>query len=114
VGIIIEGDKSLSYQEVKKRLAAKKWDIVFARSPMIARFSQKQSYSYLAGMFPGSATYKSGIFVKVNSPIRSIELSVYYSQVSFSIEITDDCKRSNSQRCAYHCQSSCKYLMSIW
>jgi ABC-type phosphate/phosphonate transport system substrate-binding protein len=72
VGIIIEGDKSLSYQEVKKRLAAKKWDIVFARSPMIARFSQKQSYSYLAGMFPGSATYKSGIFVKANSPIRSI------------------------------------------
>jgi serine/threonine protein kinase len=72
VGIIIEGDKSLSYQEVKKRLAAKKWDIVFARSPMIARFSQKQSYSYLAGMFPGSPTYKSGIFVKANSPIRSI------------------------------------------
>jgi ABC-type phosphate/phosphonate transport system substrate-binding protein len=72
VGIIIEGDKSLSYQEVKKRLAAKKWDIVFARSPMISRFSQKQSYSYLAGMFPGSATYKSGIFVKANSPIRSI------------------------------------------
>jgi ABC-type phosphate/phosphonate transport system substrate-binding protein len=72
VGIIIEGDRSLSYQEVKKRLAAKKWDIVFARSPMIARFSQKQSYSYLAGMFPDKATYKSGIFVKANSPIRSI------------------------------------------
>jgi ABC-type phosphate/phosphonate transport system substrate-binding protein/tRNA A-37 threonylcarbamoyl transferase component Bud32 len=72
VGIIIEGDRSLSYQEVKKRLAAKKWDIVFARSPMISRFSQKQSYSYLAGMFPDKATYKSGIFVKANSPIRSI------------------------------------------
>ncbi len=72
VGIIIEGGKSLSYQEVKKRLAAKKWDIVFARSPMISRFSQKQSYSYLAGMFPGSPNYQSGIFVKANSPIRSI------------------------------------------
>ena len=72
VGIIIEGDKSLSYQEVKRRLAAKKWDIVFARSPMISRFSQKQSYSYLAGMFPGSPNYQSGIFVKANSPIRSI------------------------------------------
>ena len=72
VGIIIEGDKSLSYQEVKKRLAAKKWDIIFARSPMISRFSQKQSYSYLAGMFPGSPNYQSGIFVKANSPIRSI------------------------------------------
>lgn len=72
VGIIIEGDKSLSYQEVKKRLAAKKWDIVFARSPMISRFSQKQSYSYLAGMFPNTPTYKSGIFVKANSPIQSI------------------------------------------
>ena len=73
VGIVIEGDKNLSYQEVKKRLAAKEWDIVFARSPMIARFSQKQSYSYLAGMFPGSPTYKSGIFVKTYSPIRSID-----------------------------------------
>lgn len=72
VGIIIEGDRSLSYQEVKKRLAAKKWDIIFARSPMISRFSQKQSYLYLAGMFPDKATYKSGIFVKANSPIRSI------------------------------------------
>ena len=72
VGIVIEGDKSLSYQEVKKRLAGKKWDIAFARSPMISRFAQKQGYSYLAGMFPGSASYQSGIFVKVNSPIRSI------------------------------------------
>jgi ABC-type phosphate/phosphonate transport system substrate-binding protein len=72
VGIIIEGDKSLSYQEVKKRLADKKWDIAFARSPMISRFAQKQGYSYLAGMFPGSASYQSGIFVKANSPIRSI------------------------------------------
>jgi serine/threonine protein kinase len=72
VGIVIEGDKSLSYQEVKKRLAEKKWDIAFARSPMISRFAQKQGYSYLAGMFPGSASYQSGIFVRANSPIRSI------------------------------------------
>lgn len=72
VGIIIEGDKSLSYQEVKKRLAEKKWDIAFARSPMISRFAQKQGYSYLAGMFPGSPSYQSGIFVRANSPIRSI------------------------------------------
>jgi serine/threonine protein kinase len=72
VGIIIEGDKSLSYQEVKKRLADKKWDIAFARSPMISRFAQKQGYSYLAGMFPSSASYQSGIFVRANSPIRSI------------------------------------------
>ena len=72
VGIIIEGDKSLSYQEAKKRLAEKKWDIAFARSPMISRFAQKQGYSYLAGMFPGSASYQSGIFVRANSPIRSI------------------------------------------
>ncbi len=72
VGIIIEGDKSLSYQEVKKRLSEKKWDIAFARSPMISRFAQKQGYSYLAGMFPGSSSYQSGIFVRANSPIRSI------------------------------------------
>jgi serine/threonine protein kinase len=72
VGIIIEGDKSLSYQEVKKRLSEKKWDIAFARSPMISRFAQKQGYSYLAGMFPGSTSYQSGIFVRANSPIRSI------------------------------------------
>ena len=72
VGIVIEGDKSLSYQEVKKRLAEKKWDIAFARSPMISRFAQKQGYSYLAGMFPGSPSYQSGIFVRANSSIRSI------------------------------------------
>ena len=40
---------------------------------MISRFAQKQGYSYLAGMFPGSASYQSGIFVRANSPIRSID-----------------------------------------
>lgn len=73
IGVIIEGDKSLPYQESKRRLADKKWDILFARSPMISRFAQKQNYSYLAGMFPNSPSYSSGIFVKADSPIKSID-----------------------------------------
>jgi serine/threonine protein kinase len=72
IKVIVEGSKKLSYQEVKKRLLEKKWDITFAKSPMISRFAQKQGYSYLAGMFPDSAIYNSGIFVRKNSSIRSI------------------------------------------
>jgi ABC-type phosphate/phosphonate transport system substrate-binding protein len=73
IGISIDGDRSLSYQDVKNRIANKKWDIAFARSPMISRFAQKQSYSYLAAMFPSSPNYKSGIFVRADSPIKSID-----------------------------------------
>lgn len=72
IKVVVEGNKKLSYQEVKKRLLEKKWDITFAKSPMISRFAQKQGYSYLAGMFPDSTIYNSGIFVRKNSPIRSI------------------------------------------
>jgi ABC-type phosphate/phosphonate transport system substrate-binding protein len=73
IGISLDGDGSLSYQEVKNRIANKKWDIAFARSPMMSRFAQKQSYSYLAAMFPGSQNYKSGIFVRADSSIKSID-----------------------------------------
>jgi serine/threonine protein kinase len=72
IKVVVEGSKKLSYGEVKKRLQEKKWDITFAKSPMISRFAQKQGYSYLAGMFPDSTIYNSGIFVRKNSPIRSI------------------------------------------
>jgi serine/threonine protein kinase len=73
IKIVVEGSKKLSYGEVKKRLLEKRWDITFAKSPMISRFAQKQGYLYLAGMFPDSTIYNSGIFVKKNSPIRSID-----------------------------------------
>lgn len=73
IGISLDGDKSLSYQDIKSRIADKKWDITFARSPMISRFAQKHGYSYLAAMFPGSVSYKSGIFVRTDSPIKSID-----------------------------------------
>jgi serine/threonine protein kinase len=73
IKVVVEGSKKLSYSEVKKRLIEKKWDIAFAKSPMISRFAQKQGYSYLAGMFPDSTIYNSGMFVKKNSPIRSID-----------------------------------------
>jgi serine/threonine protein kinase len=73
ISVVIEGNKNLSYQEIKKKLSTRQWDIAFARSPMTSRFAQKQGYSYLAGMFPDSTTYNSGIFVRKNSPIRSID-----------------------------------------
>ncbi len=73
IKVVVEGSKKLSYGEVKQRLSGKRWDITFAKSPMISTFAQKQGYSYLAGMFPDSTSYNSGIFVKKNSPIRSID-----------------------------------------
>jgi serine/threonine protein kinase len=72
INVVVEGDKKLSHREIKKKIVNKEWDIAFTRSPMISRFAQKKGYYYLAGMFPDSTTYNSGIFVRKNSPIRSI------------------------------------------
>ncbi|MTF37522.1 protein kinase domain-containing protein [Cyanobacterium aponinum] len=72
IKVRINGDRTLSYPEAKKRMEAKQWDIAFATSPMLSIFAKNQGYNHLAGMFPGSNSYNAGLFVRSDSPIQSI------------------------------------------
>ncbi|MCU0537523.1 MAG: phosphate/phosphite/phosphonate ABC transporter substrate-binding protein [Hydrococcus sp. Prado102] len=74
VKIKLDGDRSLTYQEAKNRLAKKRWDIAFTLSPMISVAAKDNGYSWVARMFPDKpAFYQSALFVKADSPIQSLE-----------------------------------------
>lgn len=73
VQIIIDGDENLSYEEARKRMINKEWDISFPQSPMLSIAAKNNSYSYAARMFPNSPPYyQATIFTKADSPIKSI------------------------------------------
>ncbi|MBD2515953.1 PhnD/SsuA/transferrin family substrate-binding protein [Nostoc sp. FACHB-973] len=72
--INIDGDKNISYQEVKKRIASKEWDIVFTLSPMLSIAAKDNGYTFIARMFPDRpAYYQSVLFVRADNYIKSIE-----------------------------------------
>ncbi|MCL1463179.1 Swt1 family HEPN domain-containing protein [Argonema galeatum] len=72
--ILIEGDRKFSYQEAKNRIALKEWDIAFTSSPMVSIAAKDNGYTFVARMFPKNPPYYySGIFVKSDSPIRSLD-----------------------------------------
>lgn len=73
INIIINGDKTLPYEEAQNRIQNKQWDIAFTNSPVISIFAKDQGYSYLAAMFPESPGYHSGLFVPIDSPINSLD-----------------------------------------
>lgn len=73
VKVIVEGDKELSYEEVRSRIALKKWDIAFTLSPMVSVAAKDNRYTFVARMFPNNPPYYySGIFVKSDSYIHSL------------------------------------------
>ena len=73
IEVIVQGDSSISYQEVKEKIRSKEWDIVFATSPVLSIYAKQNGYTWMATMFPGSDTYRAGLFVKRDSPIQSID-----------------------------------------
>jgi mRNA-degrading endonuclease RelE of RelBE toxin-antitoxin system len=69
----VEGDRQLSYQEAKNRLAKRQWDIAFTFSPILSTIARDNGYQYVGRMFPNRPPYyKSVIFTRANSPIRTI------------------------------------------
>jgi len=73
IRVIIDGDKTLPYQEAQNRIANQEWDIAFATSPVISIFAKDNGYTFTASMFPSSDSYRSGIFVRRESPIQSLD-----------------------------------------
>lgn len=73
VRIVIDGDKTLPYQEAENRIAAKEWDIAFTLSPVISVAAKDNDYTFVAQMFPGNGRYQSALFVRADSPIKSTD-----------------------------------------
>jgi endonuclease YncB( thermonuclease family)/ABC-type phosphate/phosphonate transport system substrate-binding protein len=74
VQIVIDGDENLSYEEARKRIINKEWDISFPQSPMLSIAAKNNGYLYVARMFPDSPPYyQATLFTKANSAIKSID-----------------------------------------
>ncbi|MBD2666720.1 phosphate/phosphite/phosphonate ABC transporter substrate-binding protein [Richelia sinica] len=73
VQIVIDGDEKLSYEEARKRMLNKEWDISFPQSPMLSIAAKNNGYTFAARMFPNSPPYyQATLFTKANSPIKSL------------------------------------------
>lgn len=73
IEIIINGDKTLSYETAQERMADYQWDIAFATSPVLSIFAKDKDYNFVAVMFPNSEVYQSGLIVSSDSSINSID-----------------------------------------
>lgn len=74
IDVVVEGDFKITYKEAQDNIANKKWDIVFANSPMNGMKAKDNSYKWVARMYPKyPPTYQSALFVRSDSPIKSID-----------------------------------------
>jgi len=72
--VSIDGNKKLSYEEAKAKISSKKWDIAFTFSPMNSTHAKKNTYYYVARMFPSSRPfYKSALFARRDNGINKIK-----------------------------------------
>ena len=74
VEIVVDGRRSMPYSEARERLVKQEWDIAFTLSPILSIAAKDNGYTFAAQMFPnGSPYYQSALFVKSDSPIKSLE-----------------------------------------
>ncbi|MBD2341827.1 PhnD/SsuA/transferrin family substrate-binding protein [Calothrix sp. FACHB-156] len=73
VQIVLDGDDSISYEEARKRMINKEWDIAFTLSPILSVAAKNNNYHFAAKMFPNNPPYyQATLFTKSNSIIQSI------------------------------------------
>ncbi|MBD2527776.1 PhnD/SsuA/transferrin family substrate-binding protein [Nostoc sp. FACHB-133] len=73
VQIVIDGDESISYEEARKRMINKEWDIAFTLSPILSLAAKNNDYHFAARMFPNNPPYyQATLFTKSTSSIQSI------------------------------------------
>jgi ABC-type phosphate/phosphonate transport system substrate-binding protein len=73
VEIIIDGSGATSYEEARKKMISKEWDITFTMSPILSVAAKNNNYHFAVRMFPDKpAYYQAVLFTKADSPIESI------------------------------------------
>ncbi|TBR56475.1 nuclease [Westiellopsis prolifica IICB1] len=73
VQIVLDGDESISYEEARKRMINKEWDIAFTLSPILSLAAKNNDYHFAAIMFPNNPPYyQATLFTKSTSAIQSI------------------------------------------
>lgn len=73
VQIVIDGDESIPYEEARKRLINKEWDIAFTLSPILSVAAKNNDYHFAARMFPNNPPYyQATLFTKSTSSIQSL------------------------------------------
>ncbi|QOV24723.1 PhnD/SsuA/transferrin family substrate-binding protein [Anabaenopsis elenkinii CCIBt3563] len=73
VEIIIDGSGATSYEEARKKMISKEWDIAFTMSPILSVAAKNNNYHFAVRMFPDKpAYYQAVLFTKADSPIESI------------------------------------------
>lgn len=74
IDVVVEGDSKITYKEAQDHITNKKWDIVFANSPMNGMKAKDNNYKWASRMYAKyPPTYQSALFVRSNSPIKSID-----------------------------------------
>lgn len=73
VQIVIDGDESIPYEEARKRMINKEWDIAFTLSPILSVAAKNNDYHFAARMFPNNPPYyQATLFTKSTSSIQSL------------------------------------------
>lgn len=73
VQIVIDGDESISYEEARKRMINREWDIAFTLSPILSLAAKNNDYHFAARMFPNNPPYyQATLFTKSTSSIQSL------------------------------------------
>lgn len=73
IQIIVDGNGNRPYAEGQKEIASRRWDVAFTLSPWLSVVAENNRYTQIARMFPENpAFYKSSIFVRSDSPIKSL------------------------------------------
>lgn len=73
VQIVLDGDESIPYEEARKRMINKEWDIAFTLSPILSLAAKNNDYHFAARMFPNNPPYyQATLFTKSTSSIQSL------------------------------------------
>ena len=73
VQIVIDGDESIPYEEARKRMINKEWDIAFTLSPILSVAAKNNDYHFAARMFPNNPPYyQATLFTKSTNSIQSL------------------------------------------
>jgi serine/threonine-protein kinase len=70
--IDVRVESSRSYPEAVANLRAKRWDVLLGFSPVVSMEAVQHGYRPIGRMFPGEPHYRSLLFTREQSPLRTL------------------------------------------